>query len=574
MDDGEVDWTKKDEKGLKKACKKLKSLYKQSNLPKKDFPSNKEILENLDYLSKIYFKQKADKSIKKLLKSKFKNPITNDDIKFDLEEICKELTTDSGKNLHASFEKELDDIRENISKRLVEKYTSDECLLCCDNTVEDYCGIYLTALLNAHKDKLSFNKGSLSQDSASGDDAFDYFNNPEGQMGQFIKKGVKMKLTKKHEFGIGEFMEGDLIATEDVLDYACTFAKGGKAVFHKNVGNELGTYSNNLNVVVAGNVGNESITYSKNAKIYFKGKVGEGLCKQSKKCNVVVDGDVGDNALENAVKTKAKFKGSVGNNLGKGSKKCEVEIIRGHPYSYCSRGSISEDMLSGKLTIPKINVNEDGGQTVINGFLARKMAYSGTGFIGAGTYLLASGLATVEPFNYLSGILLAGGSIASAMGWAINHSGKKYIKEHNQRLDELINGGCIVESEKKLNDTEVDLSVFEEKIEAIDKDLDEVSPITLELNRIFAEENEYQARMQIESIKKAYLNGEMGEGFYNIYLQKKGIKKACPSCGMEVEYGKNSCPICNHDFENKPAESRRIIRKPIKRVVRRPGEGN
>ncbi|MBU4033114.1 MAG: hypothetical protein KKD98_10015, partial [Candidatus Thermoplasmatota archaeon] len=54
-------------------------------------------------------------------------------------------------------------------------------------------------------------------------------------------------------------------------------------------------------------------------------------------------------------------------------------------------------------------------------------------------------------------------------------------------------------------------------------------------------------------------------------------KKACPSCGMEVNIAEKNCPICNHEFQDKPPEggdhTRRIIRKPIKKVVRRPMEG-
>ncbi|MDO9536723.1 MAG: CARDB domain-containing protein [Thermoplasmata archaeon] len=52
-------------------------------------------------------------------------------------------------------------------------------------------------------------------------------------------------------------------------------------------------------------------------------------------------------------------------------------------------------------------------------------------------------------------------------------------------------------------------------------------------------------------------------------------KKGCPSCGMEVNATEKVCPICNFDFE-KPTggdQVRRIVRKPIKKVVRRPIEG-
>jgi RNA polymerase subunit RPABC4/transcription elongation factor Spt4 len=54
-------------------------------------------------------------------------------------------------------------------------------------------------------------------------------------------------------------------------------------------------------------------------------------------------------------------------------------------------------------------------------------------------------------------------------------------------------------------------------------------------------------------------------------------KKSCPSCGMEVNAEEKVCPICNYDFGQAPAEGgdqvRRIVRKPIKKIVRRPGEG-
>jgi hypothetical protein len=53
-------------------------------------------------------------------------------------------------------------------------------------------------------------------------------------------------------------------------------------------------------------------------------------------------------------------------------------------------------------------------------------------------------------------------------------------------------------------------------------------------------------------------------------------KKRCPSCGMEVNATERACPICNYDFSQAPAEGgdqvRRIVRKPIKKIVRRPGE--
>jgi hypothetical protein len=52
-------------------------------------------------------------------------------------------------------------------------------------------------------------------------------------------------------------------------------------------------------------------------------------------------------------------------------------------------------------------------------------------------------------------------------------------------------------------------------------------------------------------------------------------KKGCPSCGMEVNVAEKVCPICSYDF-SQPQEggdqARRIIRKPIKKIVRRPGE--
>ena len=51
-------------------------------------------------------------------------------------------------------------------------------------------------------------------------------------------------------------------------------------------------------------------------------------------------------------------------------------------------------------------------------------------------------------------------------------------------------------------------------------------------------------------------------------------KKGCPSCGMEVNANEKICPICNYDFSQPQAggEVRRVIRKPIKKIVRRPGE--
>lgn len=53
-------------------------------------------------------------------------------------------------------------------------------------------------------------------------------------------------------------------------------------------------------------------------------------------------------------------------------------------------------------------------------------------------------------------------------------------------------------------------------------------------------------------------------------------KKSCPSCGMEVNVAEKVCPICNFDFgdQTQAGGATRIIRKPIKKVVRRPmGEG-
>ncbi|MDD4308551.1 MAG: CARDB domain-containing protein, partial [Thermoplasmata archaeon] len=50
-------------------------------------------------------------------------------------------------------------------------------------------------------------------------------------------------------------------------------------------------------------------------------------------------------------------------------------------------------------------------------------------------------------------------------------------------------------------------------------------------------------------------------------------KKGCPSCGMEVNAGEKICPICNYDFgDQSGAQATRIVRKPIKKIVRRPGE--
>jgi hypothetical protein len=53
-------------------------------------------------------------------------------------------------------------------------------------------------------------------------------------------------------------------------------------------------------------------------------------------------------------------------------------------------------------------------------------------------------------------------------------------------------------------------------------------------------------------------------------------KKSCPSCGVEVNVAEKACPICNYDFSGQPPQggATRIVRKPIKKVVRRPmGEG-
>ncbi len=55
--------------------------------------------------------------------------------------------------------------------------------------------------------------------------------------------------------------------------------------------------------------------------------------------------------------------------------------------------------------------------------------------------------------------------------------------------------------------------------------------------------------------------------------QPAPAKKGCPSCGMEVNAAEKICPICNYDFSQaQSGEARRIIRKPIKKIVRRPGE--
>jgi len=66
---------------------------------------------------------------------------------------------------------------------------------------------------------------------------------------------------------------------------------------------------------------------------------------------------------------------------------------------------------------------------------------------------------------------------------------------------------------------------------------------------------------------------------------KPAEKKKCPSCGMEVGVTEKTCPICNYNFEGKPPAAaqppksdqgstavKRIVRKPVKKVVRRPGE--
>ncbi|MFO7618831.1 MAG: CARDB domain-containing protein [Thermoplasmata archaeon] len=53
-------------------------------------------------------------------------------------------------------------------------------------------------------------------------------------------------------------------------------------------------------------------------------------------------------------------------------------------------------------------------------------------------------------------------------------------------------------------------------------------------------------------------------------------KKGCPSCGMEVGVNEKACPICSYTFPETPGggdATRRIIRKPIKKIVRKPGEG-
>jgi ribosomal protein L40E len=51
-------------------------------------------------------------------------------------------------------------------------------------------------------------------------------------------------------------------------------------------------------------------------------------------------------------------------------------------------------------------------------------------------------------------------------------------------------------------------------------------------------------------------------------------KKGCPSCGMEVNATDKVCPICSFEFQDAAGgdAARRIIRKPIKKIVRRPGE--
>ncbi len=50
-------------------------------------------------------------------------------------------------------------------------------------------------------------------------------------------------------------------------------------------------------------------------------------------------------------------------------------------------------------------------------------------------------------------------------------------------------------------------------------------------------------------------------------------KKGCPSCGMEVNATDKVCPICSYEFPDAAGgDARRIIRKPIKKIVRRPGE--
>jgi len=55
--------------------------------------------------------------------------------------------------------------------------------------------------------------------------------------------------------------------------------------------------------------------------------------------------------------------------------------------------------------------------------------------------------------------------------------------------------------------------------------------------------------------------------------QPTPAKKGCPSCGMEVNAAEKICPICNYDFSQaQSGEARRIIRKPIKKIIRRPGE--
>jgi hypothetical protein len=44
---------------------------------------------------------------------------------------------------------------------------------------------------------------------------------------------------------------------------------------------------------------------------------------------------------------------------------------------------------------------------------------------------------------------------------------------------------------------------------------------------------------------------------------------------MEVNAAERICPICNYDFsqaQTTGGEARRVIRKPIKKIVRRPGE--